>query len=94
MEADFSNVHNFYERPVFETIGWLANQYPGVPGALLPDVACIALNRVGARYIRHDADLSFYMTESERARIDTTVRAAVAYAFEFVQARTALGART
>lgn len=29
----------------------------------LSDVACVALNRLPARYIRHEVDMAFYMTQ-------------------------------
>jgi hypothetical protein len=38
-------------------------------------------------------DFSFYLTEHERLEIDNAIIEAVAYAFNFVQARTALRAR-
>ena len=60
---------------------------------LLCDVACVALNRLPPRYIRHEVDFSFYLTEHERLEIDNAIIEAVAYAFSFVQARTALRAR-
>jgi hypothetical protein len=59
----------------------------------LADVACVALNRLSARYIRHPADFLFYLTERERADLDKAVREAVKHAFEFVQARVAMRAR-
>ncbi|MFX8301217.1 late competence development ComFB family protein [Acinetobacter baumannii] len=45
------------------------------------------------RYIRHEVDFSFYLTEHERLEIDNAISEAVSYAFNFVQARTALRAR-
>jgi hypothetical protein len=38
-------------------------------------------------------DFSFYLTEHERHEIDNAINEAVSYAFNFVQARTALRAR-
>ena len=93
MSIDFSSVHNHYERPVFDTVTRLAPSYPYLDEAALPDVACVALNRLGARYIRHSVDLSFYLTEKERLSMDQTISEAVSYAFEFVQARMAMRAR-
>ena len=70
---------------------------PSAPAAptpdALPDVACVALNRLGSRYIRHTVDLNFYLTEKERLAIEQTIGEAVTYAFEFVQARIAMRAR-
>ena len=33
---------------------------------LLADVACVALNRLPPRYIRHEVDFAFYLSERER----------------------------
>ncbi len=93
MTTDFSSVHNHYEGPVFETVQREASNYPFITPDILPDVACVALNRLGARYIRHTVDLAFYLTEKERVSIDQTVGDAVTFAFEFVQARIAMKAR-
>ncbi|WP_062192991.1 late competence development ComFB family protein [Caldimonas taiwanensis] len=92
--ADFTNVHNYFERPVFEAVLQAATRYPQVHGDMLADVACVALNRLPPRYIRHTVDLAFYMTEKERADNERALTEAVAYAFEFVQARTAMRARS
>jgi hypothetical protein len=93
MTTDFSSVHNHYERPVFEAVNTAAPNYPFVGPDLLPDVACVALNRLGARYIRHTVDLAFYLTEKERQQSEQSIHEAVLFAFEFVQARVAMRAR-
>jgi len=93
MSADFSSIHNFYERAVFEAVVGQADAYPGVSLTQRPDVACVALNRLPPRYIRHEVDLAFYLTDKERAALENAVAESVAYAFEFVQARTAMRAR-
>jgi hypothetical protein len=93
MTTDFSSVHNHHERPVFEAVAAAAHEYPFVGPELLPDVACVALNRLGARYIRHTVDLAFYLTEKERQEGEQAVGDAVRFAFEFVQARVAMRAR-
>jgi hypothetical protein len=93
MTVDFSSVHNHYERPVFDAVARLAPNYPYLEAEVLPDVACVALNRLGARYIRHTVDLAFYLTEKERLSMEQTITDAVNFAFEFVQARIAMRAR-
>ncbi|HWP20914.1 MAG TPA: late competence development ComFB family protein [Burkholderiaceae bacterium] len=93
ISPDFASIHNYYERPVLEAVAAVASHYPLVEGELLADVACVALNRLPPRYIRHDVDLAFYLTEKERADNEKAVGDAVRYAFEFVQARRAMRAR-
>jgi hypothetical protein len=92
---DFSSVHNIHESAVFETVMAAAPNYPGLAdnADLLADVACVALNRVAPRYIRHDVDLAFFLTERERSDNERAIREAVEHAFGFVQARHAMAAR-
>lgn len=95
MSIDFSSIRNHNEQSVFEAVSAAAPNYPGVAGRedLLADVACVALNRLQPRYIRHMVDLAFYQSERERQESEQAVTDAVDYAFGFVQARTAMRAR-
>jgi len=92
---DFASVRNHHEQAVFDAVLAGSEVYPAIgnDGELLADVACVALNRLPARYIRHPVDFLFYLTERERNEFDASVREAVKYAFEFVQARSAMKAR-
>ena len=92
---DFTSLYNHHEREVFAAVMDTATQYPEIHrnSELLADVACVALNRLPPRYIRHEVDFSFYLTEHERLEIDNAIVEAVNYAYSFVQARTALRAR-
>ncbi|WP_397532933.1 late competence development ComFB family protein [Roseateles sp.] len=92
--TDFTSLYNHHEREVFAVVADMAAEFPAVRSDdLLVDVACVALNRLPPRYIRHAVDYSFYLTEPERLEIDAAIREAVTYAFNFVQARAALRAR-
>lgn len=95
MNADFSSLYNHHEREIFAAVLASAPDYPDIAASadLLCDVACVALNRLPPRYIRHEVDFSFYLTEHERLEIDNAIVEAVSYAFNFVQARTALRSR-
>lgn len=95
MSADFSSIRNHNEQAVFDAVLDAAGGYPGLADRedLLADVACVALNRLQPRYIRHKVDLAFYQTERERHDHDKAVADAVEFAFGFVQARTAMRAR-
>ena len=95
MSADFTSVRNHNERAVYEAVLGHASHYPGVAGnrELLADVACVTLNRLPPRYIRHEVDFAFYLSERERADSDRQLAEAVDYAFGFVQARTAMRER-
>jgi hypothetical protein len=92
-ETDVESIRNHYEQPVLSLVDALSPQYPGLREDLLADVACVALNRLPPRYIRHPVDLAFYMTDKERMDSERAMEEAVRHAFEFVQARTAMRAR-
>jgi hypothetical protein len=89
MLSEFESVKNLHEAAVFEMVQALAGNYPAIGGdaELLADVACVALNRIPPRYIRHLVDLRFYQDNNDRLRVETAVKAAVVYAFQFVQSR-------
>jgi len=92
--ADFSSIYNHHAREVFAVVAQMASRHPACnTDDLLVDVACVALNRLPPRYIRHEVDFSFYLTEPERLEIDAAISEAVTYAFNFVTARAALRAR-
>lgn len=95
MSAEFSSIRNHNEQAVFDAVLATLPRYPGLAerADLLADVACVALNRLPPRYIRHQVDLAFYQTESERSNHAKAVAAAVESAFGFVQARAAMRAR-
>jgi len=89
MFSNFEQVHNYYERLVFEEVVRRAERHPEFTADMLEDVACVALNRLPARYVRHDVDLMFYLTEQERNAIELSMEAAMDYAFAFVSRRSA-----
>ena len=93
MGIEVDTIHNHHERAVLERVRAGAARHPHMDADLLADVACVALNRLPPRYIRHEVDLAFYLTEKERARTERAVADAVKFAFEFVQARVAMRAR-
>lgn len=92
---DITSIHNFYERAVFNEVLDQAQAFPHLQGAddVLADIACVALNRLPPRYIRHAVDLAFFQTERERNESERAVREAVEFALGFVQARNAMRAR-
>jgi hypothetical protein len=95
MSTDFTSVRNHNERAVHDAVLRHATRYPGVAHntELLADVACVALNRLPPRYIRHEVDFVFYLSERERGDSERQIDEAVDYGFGFVQARTAMRAR-
>jgi hypothetical protein len=93
MVFNFEQVHNYYERFVFEEVARRAEDNPTFTPDMLGDVACVALNRLPARYVRHDVDMMFYLTEHERHAIELSLEEALQFAFGFVQERANKSAR-
>ncbi len=87
MVFNFEQVHNYYERLIFEDVARRATEYPDFTMDMLADVACVALNRLPARYVRHDVDMMFYLTEQERHAIELSMDEVLKFAFDFVQER-------
>jgi hypothetical protein len=95
MEYNFDQVHNYYERLVFEEVAVRAQSeaYRHFTPDMLADVACLSLNRLPARYVRHDVDMMFYLTEQERHAIEQSLDEVLKFSFGFVQERLARSAR-
>lgn len=95
MNVDFTSIRNHNEHGVYAAVLAGAAGFPGIADndELLADVACVALNRLQPRYIRHAVDFAFYLSERERSESERQIAEAVEFAFGFVQARTAMRAR-
>ncbi len=85
--AEFDTIHNHHERAVLVEVLTQARVRRSVDPRLLADIACVALNQLPPRYIRHDVDFAFFLTQQERQSNEQLVRDAVSYAFDFVVAR-------
>ena len=91
MSSDFELIHNHHERAVFAAVQALAPRHPDLADpATLADIACVALNRLPPRYIRHEVDFAFYLSDRERKETEVAVNEAVGSAFAFVRERIAL----
>ena len=93
MVFNFEQVHNYYERLIFEAVARQAQSHPDFTADMLADVACVALNRLPARYVRHDVDMMFYLTEQERHAIEQSLDEVLKFSFNFVKERTARAMR-
>jgi hypothetical protein len=92
MSLKFESVRNYNEEAVFRSVHDSAARYPMLSDRpdLLADVACVALNRLPPRYIRHMVDMRFFTNDEESAKNDAAVSAAVEFAFDFVRSREGL----
>lgn len=81
----FESAENYYEELVGQE---LRKQLKGnkllKDHDFLEDTACVALNRLPPRYVRHHVDLVYYLTDDEKQKMDDTVKAVVSDAINFV----------
>ncbi len=80
----FESIHNYYEKLVLGALQARPDSLLSTDDDYLSDIACVALNQLPARYVRHDVDMIFYMTPDERARMDEEVAHAVRTAIDYV----------
>lgn len=78
------NIHNYYEQLVIKQLQEILG--PTDDGDFLEDVACVALNQLPARYVRHNVDMVYYLTAEERDAMQQQIEKAVTHAIEYVSA--------
>jgi hypothetical protein len=83
LPTELDSIHNYYEGLVFES---LQKKLPERYGNndYIADIACVALNHLPPRYIRHDVDMVFYLSPNERLEMLEKVQGAVDQAIVFV----------
>lgn len=84
-EVDF--LHNYYERLVVQEVHDQSERVQQGDRDFLADVACVALNRLPPRYIRHDVDMTFFMSPQDMLEIERKVEQAVTDALNYVESR-------
>ena len=83
----FDTVSNYYEQQVYrQLLNMLGDEFSDDPD-FLADVACVTLNSLPPRYIRHQVDMSFFMTGEERAAMEKSINQAILDAIDFVRSR-------
>lgn len=85
-DDDIEAIHNYYERLVLQEI-IRTHQRAQEDREFLADVACVALNRLPPRYIRHSVDMTFFMSPQETQEIEDKVTQAVSSAIVYVTSR-------
>ena len=81
----FDNIHNYFEKLVCGVIQDKLNKNKlDDDEDFLGDVACVALNQLPSRYVRHNVDMIFYMTIEEREQNQIVVEDAVDMATDYV----------
>lgn len=74
---NFDSIHNYYEPLVVDYIMHSVALEPDSDQDFLEDVACLALNQLPTRYVRHDVDMAFFLTTRERERMQQHITEAV-----------------
>ena len=83
---NFESIHNYYEKLVIEHImEHLVGEQQITDQDFLEDVACLALNQLPARYVRHDVDTAFYLSSKERHEMALAVTQAIETAAEHIR---------
>ncbi len=86
LPAGVDSIHNYYEHLVLEQISD-SSERAHHDVDYLADIACVALNRLPPRYIRHNVDMTFFMSAEDIQEIHTKVENAVKDAIEYVASR-------
>lgn len=86
LPAGEDSIHNYYEAHVLEEIATRSTRALE-DSDFLADVACVALNHLPPRYIRHDVDMSFFLSPQEQSEMQKKVRKAVKDALKYVLKR-------
>jgi len=82
----YESVHNYYEQMVLDRISELTTStLSNEDEDFLCDVACVALNKLPSRYVRHNVDTVFYMPVQEREHIQKEVFDTVDKAIDYVK---------
>ena len=87
LAEDVDVMHNYYERLVVQEVHDQSERVQQGDRNFLADVACVALNRLPPRYIRHDVDMTFFMSPQDIMEISNKVSEAVANALHYVESR-------
>lgn len=53
----------------------------------IADVACVALNQLPSRYVRHIVDTRFFESKEDIIKNNNSVEAAVSFAIRFIDSR-------
>lgn len=81
----FDSIHNYYEGLVFQEIEkQVQDNNLEQNEDYISDIACVALNQLPSRYVRHNVDMIFYMSPDEREQNELNVKEAVKMAVKYV----------
>lgn len=79
-----AQITNYYEKLVVDDLK-TREEAKGKDENELADIACVALNRLPARYYRFSVDMAFYLSVQEHQQMEAAVKDAVTHALVFVK---------
>ena len=83
---DATDIHNYYEHLVMDYLQTtVIPRMPDKSSDFIADVACYALTKLPARYMRHEIDMAFYLEPEERRKMMDQVAKAVETAVKFIE---------
>jgi len=88
-ESEQDSIHNYYEHLVIDQ-ALRSNERAARDSDFLADIACVALNHLPPRYVRHDVDMSFFLSPMEMDEMTDKVVKAVNDAVRYVENRETL----
>lgn len=86
LPSGVDSIHNYYEHMVLEQVAKVSDR-ARQDADYNSDIACVALNRLPPRYIRHNVDMTFFMSDQELGEMRDKVAAAVNEAINYVDSR-------
>lgn len=82
---DFSSIHNYYEHLVTDYLHTeVIPKFDDKSNDYFLDIACYALTKLPARYMRHEIDMAFYLDSNERAKMASEVKHAIEEAIGYI----------
>lgn len=78
------NIQNYYEALVMEALADMPEAEKHDED-VLTDIVCIALNHLPPRYIRHEVDMAYYTSPTERMELEAKAKKAVKDAFTYMR---------
>jgi len=79
-----NNIRNYYEKIIYDRIVIVMGN-KSYDDDYLEDIACVALNHLPPRYIRHEVDMIFYMSPMERQEMEDKIDNAITNAVAFIK---------
>ena len=83
---DSTSIHNYYEHLVIDYMQTeIIPNMPDESSDFFLDVACYALTKLPARYMRHEIDMAFYLDSAERSKMAEAVKKQVDTAVKYIK---------